>query len=311
MKQGTRITNYELMDSSTRVAYPEEVDHLLRNCGAALAVSISGGKDSQVMLREMVTIRQMLDLDVDDNGGKFFAVHADLGRMEWKESLSECQRHCKRTNGINTPLVVVRRPQGDLLQQMQDRMKKLEGTGKPFWPSSAARYCTSDQKRGQIDKVLRKYEIVISAEGIRAEESPARSKLPVIGIRKQITAERLREMTVEQAIKERQPGERLAVTWRPILYWQAQYHVWVQLGGKDLAHPAYRFGNDRVSCAFCVMASANDLSVGARHNPELFETLCKMEDESGCSFQNKRWLRDISSRISRESILQPPLFTCI
>lgn len=115
--------------------------------GADLAISISGGKDSQAMLLALVDER-----DRQQWPGEVFAIHAHLGRMEWPQTLEHCK---KMAAGAGVPLTVVSRPQGDLLQEMWDRFEKLRDTNKPHWPSAQNRYCTSDQKRNQIDKVLR------------------------------------------------------------------------------------------------------------------------------------------------------------
>jgi tRNA(Ile)-lysidine synthase TilS/MesJ len=126
---------------------PEHLRALLNDAHTQLAISISGGKDSQAMLATLVSQASMESWKC-----RLFAIHADLGRVEWAESLPHCQFICKEA-GI--PLVVVRRAKGDLLSRWQERMKKLTGTGKPFWSSARNRYCTSELKRGPIDHQLR------------------------------------------------------------------------------------------------------------------------------------------------------------
>lgn len=59
------------------------------------------------------------------------------------------------------------------------------------------------------------------------------------------------------------------------------------------AHPAYVLGNERVSCALCVLASRNDLVVGARHNPEAFEFIAALEERTGSTFRPEGSLRQI------------------
>jgi 3'-phosphoadenosine 5'-phosphosulfate sulfotransferase (PAPS reductase)/FAD synthetase len=60
-------------------------------------------------------------------------------------------------------------------------MEQLRGTGKPFWANAKIRYCTSDLKRGPIDKFYRDYHgVIISAEDIRAQESSARAHRPLM-----------------------------------------------------------------------------------------------------------------------------------
>lgn len=336
------------------------------SAGAVLACSISGGKDSQALAN-------VVSWWAEDEGWKdqLFALHMDLGRMEWRETPAHVERIAKENN---LPLVVVKRPQGDLVQEIEERMEKLTGTDKPFWPSAAQRYCTADQKRAQADKVYRdvdahipfwpsaaqryctahhktnqadrvyrNHHLIISAEGNRAEESPKRGKDPAVSVRKQITAKPLRDLPVEEAFWQwvvvnelidrdlplpegwrhysREARPRLAITWYAIhdftldQVWEvcstsreelerhrAIYRhawdttttpwtlVWPEMIKRALlgwpCHPAYVYGNERVSCALCVLATKRDLSNGARHQPELLQHLISLEERGGSTFKN-------------------------
>lgn len=258
------------------IVVPDEIEQGL-SMGAALAISISGGKDSQALLNSAVA-----EYSRRYWPGAVFAIHAHLGRAEWSQTLSHC-RKIARDAGVE--LIIVRRSQGDLVDRWRDRMKKLEGTGKPFWSSAMNRYCTSDLKRGPIEKHLRHFSLVVSAEGIRAEESPNRAKQPVLAVRESITAQRLRGLVPCEALEQWEQQGRLALTWNPIHHWSKEA-VWEACGTtlEDLerrrklyrsgdtdaaqegwpAHPAYVFGNQRLSCTLCVLASRNDLLNGAR-----------------------------------------------
>jgi 3'-phosphoadenosine 5'-phosphosulfate sulfotransferase (PAPS reductase)/FAD synthetase len=275
--------------------------------GAALVISLSGGKDSQALLAALVAAYRTHRWP-----GPIFAVHAHLGRAEWPQTMAHCQSLC---DGAGIPLHIVGRSAGaDLVDRWRERMQTLAGTGKPFWSSAAQRYCTSDMKRGPIDQLLRKYSLVISAEGVRADESPNRARKPVVAIRPQITAAGLRSLPMEQALTYRSFKQRLALTWYPLHDW-SESDVWQacgtdindlrerqalhRLGHEVLAldgwpgHPAYVYGNERLSCALCVLASRNDLRNGAKHNPELFQELVAMERESGFTFRQDLALAEL------------------
>jgi 3'-phosphoadenosine 5'-phosphosulfate sulfotransferase (PAPS reductase)/FAD synthetase len=265
----------------TAISLPTEVDQALRS-GAALAISISGGKDSEALLHRLVREHAQRA----EWTGPVFAVHADLGRAEWPQTEDLVAELAAR---YEIDLHVVRRVKGDLVERWEARAEQLDGTGKPFWSSSASRYCT--------DKLLRQYDHVVSAEGIRAEESRARAAKPCFEPRKRIITK-----------------SRQALTWRPIHEW-TEAEVWVEIGtslqelnrrrwlyragleDEALAgwihHPAYVFGNERLSCALCVLASKNDLRNGARHHPELYRHLVELETRYDCSFRNDLWLRDL------------------
>lgn len=268
--------------------------------GAALAISISGGKDSQAMLNWLVHLRRQHGWS-----NNCFAIHAHLGRAEWPQTLPHCQQLCDQA-GI--PLVVVRRQQGDLVDRWQERMEKLiaEGNSKPFWSSATNRYCTSDLKRGPIDKYLRKFNCIISAEGVRAQESLNRARQAAVSMRASITSKRIQELEPKQALLEWQGKGRIALTWRPLHHWNIE-RVWewcstsieeykqrVKLYKSGhhqealegwSAHPAYVFGNERLSCALCILGSQNDLINGMQHNPDLYQELVEMEKTSGWKFR--------------------------
>jgi 3'-phosphoadenosine 5'-phosphosulfate sulfotransferase (PAPS reductase)/FAD synthetase len=316
--------------------------------GAVTAVSISGGKDSQAltaMLTRLGRERGLID--------RFFALHMDLGRAEWKETPAVVERHAAR---YGLPLVVTRRPQGDLVQEITDRMHKLKGTGKPFWPSADARYCTSDHKRSQADRVYRNLpehtpfwpsvatNLIISAEGNRAQESTKREKDEVVSIRKQVTAAPLRDLApaealaiwqaVNQLLEQGDIGAlrdqfpdfsycanrngitppRLAFTWYAIHDWEIE-DVWIacdtsaaeiahrrnlyRQGHKEESlagwpcHPAYVYGNSRLSCALCMLASHSDIRNGAHHNPKLAQIYLELEAAGGFRFKNDKSLAEI------------------
>jgi 3'-phosphoadenosine 5'-phosphosulfate sulfotransferase (PAPS reductase)/FAD synthetase len=256
---------------------PTEITSAM-DSGAALAVSISGGKDSQAMATALVAWAKR---EGYWGVNEIFAVHADLGRMEWRGEYATEPVVRAQAAHLGLELHICTRTDGrDLLGRIQDRRVKLaeEGKDAPFWPAPGPlRYCTSDLKRDPIDKLLRKYSHVISAEGIRAEESDARSKKPCWTPRKRIECQ-----------------SREAHTWNPIIDW-LETDVWTAIGGRDghLVHPAYGLGNDRLSCALCIMGCDGDLVNGARNNPALFEELLEMERDSGWKFTQRRSLEEV------------------
>ena len=82
MRQLSLFANAPIPD----VFLPPEIDAALKN-GAALAISISGGKDSQAMLIALTRLYQPSGWT-----GPLFAIHAHLGRAEWPQSLGMCQK---------------------------------------------------------------------------------------------------------------------------------------------------------------------------------------------------------------------------
>lgn len=279
--------------------------HLIQyaiNKGAKVYGSVSGGKDGQAMVKSWI-----------DNGNVFEGlIHADLGRVEWEQSLPMCYKLAEEANTI---LHVVKRADGrGMLEHWSHRLQQLKGTGKPFWSSSSNRYCTSDLKRDPINKFLTNCgnDFIISLEGIRAEESLARGKKSPLEIRDRITSSFYNGMSVEQAIANFTPGKRLALTYYPIFNFTV-VDVWATYGlnesnlstarllfkeGGEIVnwwafHPAYVMGNERVSCKFCILGALNDLQVAAKDDVELLDIMIAMEKEGGSTFKNKWSLEEL------------------
>lgn len=302
----------ELSPQLGKIWVPHVVETMMTE-GATLAISISGGKDSQALLSELMAWHRQ-----NGFGGELYAIHSDLGRAEWPQTSDFVHSLCER---VGVPLRVVQRPKGDLVARFEERIEATRESGAPFWPSAASRYCTSDLKRGPIDTELRGARLIISAEGVRADESRARANKPVVEVRKGITAGSqdaacdLRSMEPEAALLARETGQRVALNWRPLLHWNEE-DVWRACGtsGTDLrrrqmlyragnesaalagwpAHPAYVWGNSRLSCALCVLAGENDLTNGANHNPELYRDYLELERRGGATFKHKWSLSELS-----------------
>ena len=324
-------------DTSVPAAVQQALD-----LGAAMAVSVSGGKDSDAMLRHLTALHQSQGWT-----GQLFAITADLGRIEWPGTLEHIQSLCAE---LDVALIVVRRQKGSMIDRWDERRQVLisqqqeeeraiaplkaennlleiaplkEGS-KPFWSSSTARYCTKEMKTAEVDRYLRRFNAVVCAVGIRAEESSSRAKKPHFQVRNDITTATLkasRGLNAEQheewaarAIArwvESNFKGRLALTWNAVLDWPIE-KVWERLGTsvKALeqrrtlyqsgsltaalrgwpAHWAYVSGNSRLSCSMCVLASARDIHNGAKHNLTTWLELALMEKQSGWSFQQGRWL---------------------
>jgi 3'-phosphoadenosine 5'-phosphosulfate sulfotransferase (PAPS reductase)/FAD synthetase len=142
--------------------------------GAEIWFSESGGKDGQAMLE---AFKHLLSRHEWPPGASRTAViHADLKSAEWPQSKPHFQ-HMSAQAGLECVIVVRKKGDGDLTAHIAERKAKPAGTRQPFWPSPAQRYCTSDTKRSPINTQLVRANVplVISAEGIRAQESGERA----------------------------------------------------------------------------------------------------------------------------------------
>lgn len=267
--------------------------------GAALAVSISGGKDSQALLKVVCEWHKANGLT-----NKLFAIHADLGRSEWAQTPAFVEKLCAL---FDIELVVVRRERDgkemDLLDRMRQRFEQMKAKGLdsiPF-PSAKARYCTSDLKRDPINRYLRQFDNVVSIEGICWHESKARSLAPRFEVRKDIATK-----------------GRKAHTWNAIIDYSlddvwgtfgqskqshteaiAHYEATGQIADWWNFHPAYAMGNTRLSCSICILGNLNDYLNGIKHNPEYADAIDELEKESGYTMKQGMSIEQARQRLKQ------------
>lgn len=301
-----------------QITVPFPVEAMLQ-AGAALCISTSSGKDSQAMTRLLAAMKR----ETPEWAGPAMNLHADLGRSEWSESLPHAQLVADEC-GI--PLVVVRRERGDLVDRIEERLVTLAGRGINPFPSAKQRFCTSELKRNPLTKYMRRFPLVVSAIGVRREESKRRGQKPVFLIDRELTSKKLVKLSVEEALRVRKQTERLAVIWHPIIDFRLA-DVWEACGTSERevairralyregrreqsldgakVHPAYIRGARRVSCALCILADVATLKTGARHNPELLARYIEIEKRSGKTFQPGRALATLDLS---EPAPQPTLY---
>ncbi|MFJ5785459.1 phosphoadenosine phosphosulfate reductase domain-containing protein [Streptomyces hydrogenans] len=223
-------------------------------------INSSGGKDSQAMAAYLVGLAARLGML-----HKVVVVHADLGTVEWAGTRQLAEQQARL---LGVRFEVVQANGSDLLGRTRARYIKLKAKalaeGKPVapaWPSSSARWCTSDLKRGPVRTLMTRLvaEVgdlghpvrILNCLGQRAAESPHRAGLAPVEI--------------DRAASN---GRRTVTTLRPIHGW-TDHDVWAQIAQAPYLpyHPAYDWGMRRLSCSFCVLASESDLVLAARLRP--------------------------------------------
>ena len=156
----------------------------------------------------------------------------------------------------------------------------------PSWPSATTRQCTSDLKRGPIQREVRRYakahgyKTVVNCLGLRAQESPGRAKRKTFG-----------HMAISNSVLT-------WYEWLPVHDMAAEEIFWTIL--EDGQQPHYAYGlkiihgrpvatrNKRLSCVFCIMSDKGDLSHGAQHHPALLAEYDAMEAKTGYTMHMSR-----------------------
>ena len=226
--------------------------------GALFVVNHSGGKDSQAMtlvLARRIPLQQLL------------VIHAPLGEVEWPGTIE----HIRATLPSGVPLIFAPVASGQTL------LEKIEQRGQ--FPDPARRWCTSDFKRGPIEREIRRFlkshprfgHRVVNCLGNRAAESPARSKA--------IPWRRL---------EAKSKAGRDWYEWLPIhALTTAEVFSIIHQAGQS-PHWAYRRGMSRLSCSFCIMASRADLRTAAGLRPNLYRRYVHLERKLGHTLSPSR-----------------------
>lgn len=238
-------------------------------------VNISGGKDSAAcyMLAMM-------------RGRDFRAVTADTGH-ENEQTYEWIERLHTATGGPKVEFV-----KADFTEQIRRKrelvktkwvqegvddsiieaaLEVLNPTGIPFldlciwkgrFPSRMSQFCTEWLKAAPIEAnifaPIRAVETVVSWQGERRDESPARRNLARV-----------------QRIKNREIHDR--VIFRPILHWSAENTFALHRHFGLDPNPLYSQGSKRVGCYPCVNSNKDELRQMFQRAPALIEALRKWE----------------------------------
>lgn len=239
-------------------------------------ISVSGGKDSTALLL----------LALERGAENMQAVFADTGHEQ-----HQTYEYVQYLNDKVFPIRTIRadfsadlarkagfvatkwREQGIPEDRVLRAIELLKPTGNPFldlciwkgrFPSTRARFCSEELKRNPIIKQVQKPLLdagdgIISWQGVRADESPARATLPerdLVG-----------------------GGKDGAELWnfRPILTWTVEDVFAMHRKHGIEPNPLYRQGMGRVGCMPCIHAKKNELLEIANRFPEELERVAEWE----------------------------------
>lgn len=210
--------------------------------GAMFVCNHSGGKDSQKMFLDLIGLVPREQI---------FVVHAVLPEVEWEGVLEHIHA---TTMGLQVHTCRSRRT---LLEMIRER---------GMFPSPSMRQCTSDLKRGPIERTIRQsgHKLIVNCMGMRADESPNRAKLKTLKFN-----------------ETNSKNGREWYDWLPIHH-NTVDEVFAKIAAAgQKPHWAYALGMSRLSCAFCIMASKEDLTIAAQHNPRMYRQYVDLEHSTG------------------------------
>jgi len=245
-------------------------------------ISISGGKDS---LAQWLRARE--------SGVPHLNVFADTGHehpqtMEYLDYLEQKLGPVKRVRADFTRQIEGKRKfiaekwpvslveecgmsPDEATERIHQALEILKPTGNPFldlcmwkgrFPSTKARFCTFDLKHEPVRTqvmvpALDEYDEVISWQGVRAQESPARAGLPA---------------WEEDA--DNTPGLHV---YRPILDWKHEDVFAIARRHGIKPNPLYQQGCSRVGCMPCIHARKSELAEIFSRWPEEIQRVAEWE----------------------------------
>lgn len=244
--------------------------------------SVSGGKDSLAQCLEAVEndvphervfadtghehAQTMEYLDyLEDKLGPITRVKADFTRQ------IEGKRHFIAERWPTSLVEECGMSPDEAAERVAQALEILKPTGIPFldlcmwkgrFPSTKARFCSLELKhdtvRDQVVKpALDEFDEVVLWQGVRAQESPDRAKLPV---------------WEEDADKT--PGLHV---FRPILNWKHEDVFAIAKRHGIKPNPLYLQGCSRVGCMPCIHARKSELAEIFQRWPEEIERVAKWE----------------------------------
>lgn len=241
------------------------LDELIADDKCLVVHNHSGGKDSQA---SYLVIKDLVPAD------RLLVLHAHLPEVEWEGTIE----HIKTTIDQKHTLIVCQSKK--TFFEMVDHRK--------MFPSPKNRQCTSDLKRGPIEKEIKNhcnkhgFDKVLNIMGLRAQESSGRKKkLPF------------------SRVSHNCNSKREWYEWLPIHELSTDQVFDTIKSADQKPHWVYSKGMTRKSCCFCIFSSDSDLKNAAKLKPDLAKAYCDREEKYNFSLimpskkSGVRFLKDI------------------
>jgi 3'-phosphoadenosine 5'-phosphosulfate sulfotransferase (PAPS reductase)/FAD synthetase len=248
---------------------------------AMFFVNHSGGKDSQLMA---ILVRSLVPT------GQIVYVHADLGDVEWPGT----QDHIREYLGGHELNVV-----HSIFKNGDDKDLISMFVANMNFPSKGQRFCTSDGKRGPIQKFIKGtgHKLIVNCMGLRGGESDDRE----MGLDKDHFEKTGEALTFLLDEKNSIAG-REWYDWLPIF--DVPTDSVIQMIGQagEEVHWAYAAGMSRLSCSFCVFGNNGDLAIAAKRRTQLYARYVALEKFLGKTIKAPKKSKKLGEDVSLQAV---------
>jgi DNA sulfur modification protein DndC len=248
---------------------------------AMFFVNHSGGKDSQLMA---ILVRTLVPAD------QIIYAHADLGDVEWPGTQDQIRKYLGGHELNVVHAVFKNGDDKDLISMFVANMA---------FPSKGQRFCTSDGKRGPIQKFIRStgHTLIVNCMGLRGGESDDRE----MGLDKEYF-EKTGNATTFMLDEQSCTAGREWYDWLPI-FGVATGDVipMINEAGEEV-HWAYVAGMSRLSCSLCVFANNGDLTTAAKLRSDMYARYVALEKFLGKTIKAPKKGKKIGEDVSLQTV---------
>lgn len=251
---------------------------ILNNLDYKRFVSISGGKDSDVMKDIVdISIAELIEEGYDIQNFKTqYGKHPYYNLIAFNTSNDTAQTflYLKQHHGMN---------KDNIISPKKGFYKWIKEDKNYFTPSVTVRNCCSTYKEGQLTKIMNKKEKTLTFLGMRSQESYKRS---------------FYDWDLNESYMKEKGSSNCPANWKrflPIVKW-SDVEIWMYIlhNGKEF-NEMYKYGFDRCGCLFCPFAKAYTDMLIKEYYPKMNERWEKIL-EKGYEIYNVerrlKWTKD-------------------
>ncbi len=186
---------------------------------------------------------------------QLIVIHSHLPEVEWEGSIDHIKKYLY---SHRLEICTARKTFFEMVEHRQQ------------WPSPKNRQCTSDLKRGPLEKLVRGIsretgvKLIVNCMGIRAEESSGRARKASFKLN-----------------EGNSKAGREWYDWLPIHDWSEERVFQAIDEAGEIPFWTYAEGMKRKSCSFCIMACKSDLLIASRLRPDLYKRYLDTERRIG------------------------------